>query len=561
VLDAKNDLKINAAKASRIAFDFNLLASNMVNLSAKTDTVTPILVASVVAPDSKPVRVRGGLVSTDTANSDYTVQVDPFHDNDEGNLSPLVVHTTDTTSFEINGVAFSGAAGLAQLASLPAGTFTVAFGALQAADQSFTATTVLAGTSVAGVVVDHVSGNVIARSGNTLTVHDAQMDEHDGRHEFVSGDVTITVASTTAVTVEGQTSPTPAHSIAEISVGSLIDAFGVSSDTSSNGMSLDATAGRIRLDLTSVQGVVSASVTGQLTLNLNTIDHQSVSRFDFGGTGSAVGGNANPAAYLIATGELDLSPFSVGSSLVGVGFVSPFGSAPPDFNAITLVSDSNGNNNCNSDGDGNGGGNNNCTCNNSGSGDGGGNNNCTCNNSGNGDGGGNDNCTCNNSGSGDSGSNGGGNSSCTCNNGGNAGCNNNGNNNVDNGNADLDIDWGNAGALAPFKVLDPMHLDLDVANSNIGGHHQIEAGPKEINIESLATDPSIVPATTGMTEFSIAGRQGRTIQNFQSFIDFEAALAADLTGTTTALRMTAEGDYVAASNVFAARRITVLLSN
>ncbi len=57
--DNRNDLKINAAKASRIAFDFNLLASNMVDLSAQTDTVSPALVASVIPIDNKAIRVRG----------------------------------------------------------------------------------------------------------------------------------------------------------------------------------------------------------------------------------------------------------------------------------------------------------------------------------------------------------------------------------------------------------------------------------------------------------------------------------------------------------------------
>ena len=42
---------------------------------------------------------------------------------------------------------------------------------------------------------------------------------------------------------------------------------------------------------------------------------------------------------------------------------------------------------------------------------------------------------------------------------------------------------------------------------------------------------------------------------------FEAALAADLDGTTTALRLTADGMYDAASNTFTAQRITILLSN
>jgi hypothetical protein len=34
-----------------------------------------------------------------------------------------------------------------------------------------------------------------------------------------------------------------------------------------------------------------------------------------------------------------------------------------------------------------------------------------------------------------------------------------------------------------------------------------------------------------------------------------------LNGTTTALRLTADGTYDAASNTFTARRITILLSN
>jgi hypothetical protein len=197
-------------------------------------------------------------------------------------------------------------------------------------------------------------------------------------------------------------------------------------------------------------------------------------------------------------------------------------------------------------------------CNNGGGGDGdnGGSNNCMCNNGGGGDGdnGGSNNCMCNNGGSGDGDSNGG-NSNCT-NNG-----NNNGNNNVVTGSAELDIDWGNAGTIAPFKVLDAQHLDLDVTNPGIGAHHQIEVDPREIDIRSLATDPSVVPATTGMTVFSITGQHGDTTQNFQSFGDFEAALAADLNGTTTALRMTAEGQYSAAGNVFTARRISVLLTD
>jgi hypothetical protein len=64
-----------------------------------------------------------------------------------------------------------------------------------------------------------------------------------------------------------------------------------------------------------------------------------------------------------------------------------------------------------------------------------------------------------------------------------------------------------------------------------------------------------------MTLFAINRGNGREIDNFGSFADFEGALSADLNGTTTALRLTAEGVYDVAGNTFTAQRITILLSN
>jgi hypothetical protein len=489
-LDSKNHLQINTAKTSRIAFDFNLLASNMVNLTAKTVTVSPVLQVSVVPVDNKQIRVRGEIASVDTANSAYTVQVDPFHDHDGDKLSPLVVHTTATTTFEINGMPFVGGAGLTQLATLAANTISVAFGSVDPTTQTFTASDVMAGSSVEGGGLDHISGTVIARTGNTLTVHDAHMqehdsgDDHDGGDNFMAGNSTVTIAAATAVTAQGQTSATPAHTIAEISVGSLIDAFGTASKDSSGKVTLDAAAGRVRLDLTQVQGVLSVLGSHQLTLKLNSIDRLPPSLFNFAGTGTAAGAVSDPTKYVLATGNLSLSPFTAGGSLLGIGFVAPFGSTPPDFNAITLANGSQSDIDDNDDGnDNNGRG------------------------------------------------------------------------------AQMDIDWGNSGTTKPFKALDATHLDLDVSNSSIGSHHRIQTDPKDIDITALATDPSIVAATSGMTQFAITGQHGGATDNFSSFADFEAALAKDLNGTTTALRLTADGQYDAASNTFTARRITVLLSN
>jgi hypothetical protein len=569
-LDNKNDLKINAAQVSRIAFDFNLLASNLVDLTAKTDTVSPVLVASVVPIDNKQIRVRGGLSAVDTGNNDYTVNVDPFHDHDGNKLSPLVVHTTDTTTYEINGAPFAGAAGLAQLATLPANTMTVAFGSLQTTDQTFTATAVLAGSSVEGGGLDHIVGNVVARTGNMLTLHGARMNGHGGTDDddFIAGNSTVNIAAATAVTAQGQSSPTPTHTIAEISVGSLIDAFGTSVTDHSGNVTLDATAGRVRLDFTQVQGAFNAGNAGSMTLNLVTIDRQPVSLFNFAGTGSAAGADTNPSHYVLNTGALDLSQFSAGDSVLGIGFVNRFGAAPPDFMAVTIAEVlMGGNDNCN--GNSGGSGSNNCNCNTSGSndGDGGGGNSCMCNGDGNGgsDGGGGNNCMCNGN-SGGSGSN-----NCTCNGNsgdGNSGDGNGGSDGGNNGNcnntaqsAQLDIDWSNPGTTAPFKSLTAADLDLDVTNANIGSKNEIQTNAQTINIKSLSTDVLIAGAGSGMTLFAITGQHGRATNNFGSFADFEAALAADLDGTTSALRLTAEGVYDAPSNTFTAQRITILLSN
>jgi hypothetical protein len=496
-LDNKNLLTIAAARSARIGFDFNLLASNMVNLTAKTVTVSPVLEASVVPVDNKQVRVRGAISAVDAANNDYTAAVVPFNDHDssggnsDGNDNPMptVVHITDTTTFEINGTPFAGAAGLAQLATLPANTISVAFGSLSTTDQTFTATSVLAGTSVSGAGLDHILGNVIARSGNTLTVHGARMDEHDGSDDdhFVAGNLTVTIASATAVTGQGQASATPAHTIAEISVGSLIDAFGTASTDSAGNVTLDATAGRVRLDFTEVQGTLGAAATGAITLNLSTIDRQPISLFSFAGTGSVAGVDTNPSKYVVTTGALDLSRFTVGGSVLGIGFVSPFGSSPPDFAAMTLANGIMGDDNGDDNGDGNSG---------------------------------------------------------------------------DNGKgAQLDIDWGNNGTTTPFKALTTASLDLDITNSSIGSNHTIQVDPQDVDVKSLSSDVIIDSASAGMTLFAITGQNGRATNNFASFADFETALAADLNGTTTALRLTADGQYDAATKTFAAQRITILLSN
>lgn len=335
-LDNRNHLVITRARTARLAFDFNLAASNVVDLATATVQVAPMIQASVVPPADLNIRVRGALVATDTVGSSYTVNVHPFHLNNV-DVGQVTVHTTDTTSFEIDGVAYSGGAGLAQMATLAPGTITAAFGTLQTSDYSFTATRVLAGSSVASSLSDLVRGDVMARSGDTLTVRGATLDRRDGSFEYLRGQVTVTIADGTHVTEEGQTGT---FGIADISVGQRIVAAGIATvDNTTGTAALDASTGRVRLEITPMWGLVTGAVSNPLLLDLHAINGRNPAAFDFSGTGASAASDANPAAYAIDTGTLSLAGLTTGGPARVFGFAVPFGTATSsDFRALTVVS-------------------------------------------------------------------------------------------------------------------------------------------------------------------------------------------------------------------------------
>ena len=150
-LAAREHLVITRGRAALLALDFDLAASHDVDLAQSPPVVKarPYIVAEIEPVAEKELRLRGALVSTDVAGSSYTVDVRPWFRPD-GAHGRVTVHTTASTSFEIDGVPATGAAGLAALAAKPAGTMTVAFGTLSTQERRFTAEIVHAGDSVSG---------------------------------------------------------------------------------------------------------------------------------------------------------------------------------------------------------------------------------------------------------------------------------------------------------------------------------------------------------------------------------------------------------------------------
>jgi hypothetical protein len=379
-LDPNYAFSISSKGASQLALGFNLAASNTVNLSAKTVTVNPVIAASALPIDGKQVRIRGPVVGaaaggvSAATSAEFTMGIMPFNGSIVG-TGNLAVVTTDSTDFEVNGNVSSGAAGLGQLASLGRGTLTVAYGTLTTTDQSitttaygsasittpstttpsttgdgmastttpyatasttntvkvtFTAAQVLAGSSVQGGGLDRVTGIVSARSGNTLTVEDGTLIANNGTETFLGGPTFVILGPNTLVTVFGQ-STAEINSPQQISVGSSIDAFGIVTSLALNEATLDASAGRLRLDPTTASGLVIAQGAGALDLNLASLDGRSIAPFIFAGSG------VDPGHYALATGALSLTNATAGVPVIATGLPNSFGAVAPNFTASTLL--------------------------------------------------------------------------------------------------------------------------------------------------------------------------------------------------------------------------------
>jgi hypothetical protein len=297
-------------------------------------TVKPTIVASVVPAESKELRVRGTLASVNAADSSYVINVRPFREA-AMNSGTLTVLTTAQTQFELNGTAYTGAAGLTALATLPTGTITAAFGTLKTSDHSFTATRVLAGSSLESSSQDALVGSVIARTGNTLTVHGATLQRHDDDDRFMVADVKVTVGTNTAVTRAGDMPSVLTHQA--ISVGQRVSVFGTATTDSASVTSVDATAGRVRMELTSLWGYFLSSGTGITNVKLQAIDGRAASGYDFAGTGPGTAQDADPASYEVRTSTLPVTAIATNAATRYSGFVTAFGAAPPDFDARVLI--------------------------------------------------------------------------------------------------------------------------------------------------------------------------------------------------------------------------------
>ncbi len=338
-LSNRDQLNVMKGRAALLQLDFDLDASHTIDVVATPATAESeqFIVAEVSPVDQKNIRVRGPLADVSVDEMTYTVAIRPFNDRD-GDFGRVKVHVSSDTEFEVDETAYVGVEGLRALSAAGVGTPTIAQGTLNVAQRQFTANIVLAGSSVPGIDRDAVMGNVIARSGNLLTVRGATIIASDRRAHF-HDDVIVEVGADTRVFKDG--GGVSDLSIDAISVGQRVTVRGTIAEAVTDALTpqihIDATNGAVRMHVTHLLGIVNTVMPGQTDITLHGIDRRRAQIFDFTGTGMSADDDADPDNYEVATGNLTLANFAAGKPVVAYGFPTPFGMAPPDFTGRTVI--------------------------------------------------------------------------------------------------------------------------------------------------------------------------------------------------------------------------------
>ena len=331
MFNENSEFVISPGVPAALTLDFDLEASNEVSINGNSATlmVNPVLLANTQVEDDKSRRLRGLLRGVSLDAETFNVVVRPFRVR-LYDFGQLTVHTNDDTVFEIDGIAYRQQQGLQVLSRQTGFTPIVTLGTVHLNPRRFLAHQVYAGSSVPWDNRDALKGSVIARSANTLTVVGATVETDLGRFSF-NDEIDVLVDSFTTVTKQGE--PDNGHSIDDLSVGQKVTVLGT---LSANGKTLNATGdGLVRMRYSQISGLVTS--VSPLEVDLQHINRRMVARYDFAGTGIDAANDADPDQYQIDTGLLNLNSVGLAEPVRVSGFPAPFGSAPLDFTAKTVV--------------------------------------------------------------------------------------------------------------------------------------------------------------------------------------------------------------------------------
>ena len=365
-LDTANQITpintLSATDARRLAFNFDMAASNSVNFATTppTLTVNPYMSASAAASDNRLIRVRGPLINSNVSQGTYTITTRPFFDEVDS-LGILTLFNSPNTVYSIAGSTVVGAPGLSAISVSSAGsTMTAAYTTFQPTTVpqpgviagKFNTQYVISGGTLEDFFTDGLEGDVIARSGNTLTLRGSVLSQTSAQAvNLILPDTPVTLGPGTLVTADGIPGLTLNSSAVTVGQHVVVRGLITSFDATTGALTFDASGttntdtGSVRivsLDTRVSGSILSTDNASTATLSLDSINGYPLSVFNFAGTGSASGTNSNPASYVVSSTGLGFpanpagNPLAAGDYLAVNGFGAPFGSAPPDFLASTL---------------------------------------------------------------------------------------------------------------------------------------------------------------------------------------------------------------------------------
>ncbi len=353
--DPANPLVITPTYAStsaqRLAIDFNLAASGRVDLSTNPATVyvRPYITAGVVPDDTKLLRVRGPLINSNLSVGTYTVYVRPFYD-EANNIGTVTLFNQSNTIYTINGHNYVGDPGLNTLSVLPAGsTIVAAFTTFQPTVNTvpsppstagkFNLVYVVGASSLEDQYTEGLSGDVIKRVGDTVTLLGSTLFLNTANtFSYEVAPTQLLLGPGTIVTADDNSTLTGLNS-SSVAVGQHISARGIYSQLANGTVQLDAgtsstNTGSVRLQTTEFWGSLVSTAAAGLVMNLNTINDWPVSDYDFAGNGTTGANNPSASAFSVNTAGLTLPIGTAAGDPVWVnGFLTRFGSAPPDLDA------------------------------------------------------------------------------------------------------------------------------------------------------------------------------------------------------------------------------------
>jgi hypothetical protein len=340
--DPAHPLVISPNQSTAFTIDIDLAAMNTIDTTTDpiTATVQPFVSGSVVpVAQAGPLRARGLVVVAQPSSGNYIMNIRPFADLVSA-LGALTVNISPTTYFNINGTQYVGAPGLkAMVPTNITNTPAVAYGTLDnlsGITPTFNATSVYVGTSEETELEDFITGTVRYVSGGTLQIEGVSYLNRYGQLYYF-GEAPVTVGPDTEIFEDGVVATGLKQ--ASISVGQMITVGGQATLNSSTGLlqSLDATDGLLRLQSSQLWGTLNSATTGSISLDLVSINNFEPTQFFFTGTGKTTADDAVASSYRVDTGALNETALPAGTQLQVNGLVTPFGTAPPDFTASSVV--------------------------------------------------------------------------------------------------------------------------------------------------------------------------------------------------------------------------------